>query len=151
IFAVLSGYRTHKGLLAISLLGLLFVVYLGHRSSLVIAIVGAAYVRFRDRPIPRIPLKYVLLAAALFFAVAVYKSVYVAVKMGNWDLVIERLSPENILNSSTAGMEQFMTFAHLDFFVSDNFRLACSNAWLIPFSIFPYAETLLSGFWAVAG
>src|SRR5690606_26338492 len=78
IFAVLAGYRTHKGLLAISLLGLLFVVYLGHRSSLVIAIIGAAYVRFRDRPIPRIPLKYVLLAATLFFAVAVYKSVYVA-------------------------------------------------------------------------
>lgn len=151
IFAALTGYRSNKFLLVVSLLGLLFVAYLGHRSSIVIAIIGAAYVRFRDRPIPRIPLKYVVMAVALFFVVAVYKSIYVAIKLERWDLVMERLSPDNILQSSMAGMEQFTTFAHLDFFVSDDFRLQCSNAWLIPFTVFPYSDSLLSGVWDVSG
>lgn len=151
IFSALTGYRNNKALLGISLVGLLFVAYLGHRSSIVIAIIGAAYVRFRDQPIPRIPLKYVVAAVALFFIVAVYKSIYVAVKLERWDLVMERLSPDNIMQSSMAGMEQFTTFAHLDFFVSDNFRLGCSNAWLIPFSIIPYSDSLLHGIWDVSG
>lgn len=151
IFSALTGYRKNRGLLAISLLGLLFVAYLGHRSSIVIAIIGAAYVRFRDHPIPRIPFKYIVAAVLLFFIVAVYKSIYVAIKLERWDLVMERLSPDNILTSSMSGMEQFTTFAHLDFFVSDNFRLGCSNAWLIPFSIIPYSDSFLSGIWDVSG
>lgn len=151
IFSALTGYKSNRGLLAISLMGLLFVAYLGHRSSIVIAIIGAAYVKFRDHPIPRIPIKYVVAAVVLFFIIAVYKSVYVAIKLERWDLVMERLSPDNIMQSSLSGMEQFTTFAHLDFFVVDNFRLHCSNAWLIPFSIIPYSDSFLSGVWDVPG
>lgn len=151
IFSALTGYKKHKGLLGVSLLGLLFVAYLGHRSSLVIAIIGAAYVRFRDQPIPRIPVKYVIAAVILFFVVAVYKSIYVAIKLERWDLVMERLSTQNILQSSMTGMEQFTTFAHLDFVVSDNFRLACSNAWLMPFTLIPYSDTVLNRIWDVSG
>lgn len=151
VFSALTGFKQNRSLFVLSVIGLLFILYIGHRSSLVIAVIGAAYVTFRDRPIPRIPLKHVALAVLLFFAVAVYKSIYVAVKLGRWDLVAERLSLDNILYSSLAGMEQFTTLAHLDFIITDNFQLACSNAWLMPFSVLPFSDILLSRIWDVSG
>lgn len=151
IFSSIAGYRKQLPLFLVSLCGLLFVIYLGHRSSLVIAVLGVAYVRFRDRPIPKLPLKYLVAGIALFFAVSIYKSVYVAIKMQQWDLVFHRLATENIWASALVGMEQFTTFAHLDFVVSDNHRLACSNAWLAPFTIIPFSDEFLGKFWDVEG
>lgn len=149
IFCALAGYRKHRGLLLTSVLGLLFIVYLGHRSSLVIAIIGVAYVRFRDNPIPKIPLKYIVMALAAIFVIAVYKSIYMAVKMQRWDLVAERLSLANLSDSMMVGMEQFTTFAHLDFIVAENFRFSCSNAWLAPLAILPYSDFIIARFWDV--
>lgn len=151
IFSSIAGYRKHLTLFVVSLCGLLFVIYLGHRSSLVIAILGVAYVRFRDRPIPKLPLKYLVAGVALFFVVSIYKSIYVAIKMQQWDLVSHRLAAENIWASALVGMEQFTTFAHLDFVVSDNHRLDCSNAWLAPFTIVPFSDEFLGKFWDVEG
>lgn len=149
VFCALNGFRKHKFLLLLSTIGLLFIVYLGHRSSLAIAIIGAAYVKFRDHPIPRIPLRYFVFALAAMLVIAVYKSVYIAVKMERWDLVVERLSPGNFVDSIMVGMEQFTTFAHLDFIVSENYRFACSDAWLAPLAILPYSDFIISRFWDV--
>lgn len=140
IFSVLTDPERNRKLLFLCLSGLLLIVYIGHRSSFVIAIVGLFYIRYRNSPMTKNALKFVVFAGALFFALSVYKSIYVAVKIGNWDLVLSRLSPENLVQSALIGMEQFVIFAHLDFVVRNDFRLDCTNIWMIPISIIPFVE-----------
>jgi hypothetical protein len=146
IFSILTGVRRHKVLFGLSVASLLMIVYIGHRSHLMLAIVGLLYIAFRNRPITTRVLRYGVLAFGGLIALALYKSVYVAMKAGNWDLVLLRLSPENIWLSLTTGMEQFIILAHLDFFISTDFRLACSNIWQIPLTLPPLADTLIERF-----
>lgn len=142
VFVALVGWRRHRSLLILSSVGLLFTMYLGHRSSLAIAAISVLYIFYRNTPMTKRFFRYLLLAGVLFFILSVYKSIYVAVKLGLWDLVLERLAPWNLVGSAVVGMEQFTTFAHLDFVVSNEFRLACSNLWMIPISIFPFSDAL---------
>lgn len=143
IFSALIGFEKNRKLFLLSLSGLLLTIYIGHRSSFVIAIIGLFYIRYRNSPMTKNTLKFVVLAGALLFALSVYKSIYVAVKIGNWDLVLSRLSPENLAQSSLIGMEQFVTFAHLDFVVRNDFRLECTNIWMIPISVIPFVELFI--------
>lgn len=146
IFTVLTGIQNHLSLFLLSLAGLLLVIFIGHRSSFALALIGVFYIKYRNHPMTRETLKVVLLAGAVLFALSVYKSIYTAVKAGNWELVMTRLSPENVFQSAFVGMEQFVTFAHLDFLVRNDFRLECSNIWFIPVSIIPFGEVFIDAF-----
>jgi hypothetical protein len=148
VFCVLSGIRNNKFLFWASLGSLLLILYAGHRSALVIAAVGSCYVIYRSRPISRRDAKLVMGAVVLFLSLAVYKSIYVAVKRGDWGMVVDRLSPENIVASGFVGMEQFWTFAHLDFIITSDFRLSCTNIWAIPFSVIPFMDDILAPFYS---
>lgn len=146
IFCALIGLKREKIILGLSVFGLLLILYAGHRSAIAISILGILYINFRNYPITRKILIFTVVAFVFFIILAVYKSVYQAVKLGNWDAVATRLASGNIVDSAFVGMEQFVTFAHLDFIVSSDFRLACSNAWIIPFSIVPFTDEILSSF-----
>lgn len=143
VYCILTGYNKNTLLFVLSVLCLLLILYAGHRSALLIAAVSAAYIYFRSTPITRRFLTLCIVAALAFFFLSTYKSVYIAIKSGDWDLVVTRLSFENIAASMLVGMEQFLTFAHLDFVVSSGFRLACSNFWIIPFTVVPFMDDIL--------
>jgi len=143
VFSVLIGWQRHTVLLGAGVLGLLLTMYIGHRSSVAVTILSIAYVLYRNRSLLTIKLRYILAGLLALFFLAIYKSVYVAIKAGNYDLVFRRLQFENLADSAMVGLEQFVTFAHLDFIVAYDFRLACSNLWLVPLSVVPFLDSLV--------
>jgi len=80
----------------------------------------------------------------MLFALLVYKSMYVDVKSGNWSEAAERLRVENLLRSIQAGFEPFLIYMQLDFVVSEDFRLECSNLWNIPVSVLPFSDEIIA-------
>lgn len=146
IFCALVGFKRERLILILSICGLLLILYAGHRSAIAISILGILYIRFRNTPITRKFFVFSLVAGLFFVILSVYKSVYQAIKVGNWEIVADRLAAGNFVDSAFIGMEQFVTFAHLDFIITSDFRLSCSNAWMIPFSIIPFTDEILGSF-----
>jgi len=146
LFCVIAGIRRHCIVFIMSLIGLLFVMYLGHRSATAIAVVGVAYLRFRNAPVTSRVVKLSLCVAPMLFALLVYKSMYVDIKSGSWSAASERLRVENLLVSMRAGFEPFLTYMQLDFVVSEDFKLECSNLWKIPVSVLPFSDKIIAVF-----
>ncbi len=146
LFCALTGMRRHSALLAISLLGLLLTLYIGHRSSLAITIIGVGYLKFRNSALPAQLGKAAVLGVSGLLVLALYKSVYVDVKSGNWMRVAERLSVENLSQGIRVGMEPFLTYSQFDFVVSSDFKTQCSSLPFIPICVLPFSDSLLSTF-----
>lgn len=143
VFSLMTGWKRNIPLIILSLSGLAIALYIGHRSYLAIAIGGVGYLFFRNRSILRVsPLYYVGIFLIVLF-LAVYKSVYVAIKMGNFNAVRERLTENPLADNALVGLEQFVTFAHLDFVVAFNYEMPCTNLWLVPVSIIPFMDEFL--------
>ena len=142
LFSLLAGWRKNLFLLGASIAGLGFILYIGHRSFFAIALIGGAYIFYRNTSLFTIKLRYLLSAFGLLGFLAAYKSVYVALKIGNYGLVSERLSPDNLLTSMAMGLEQFITFKILDFVVTYDYRLACSNLLYLPVTIIPFMDNV---------
>lgn len=143
ISGYLAGWRTHKISMGVSAAGLLLILYIGHRSPLAITILCLIYISYRNQSILSVKRTHILAAVGALIFLALYKSVYVAIKSGNYVTVADRLLPENLLSSALVGLEQFLTFKHLDYIVTTDFELACSNMWLIPVSVIPFTENVL--------
>lgn len=150
IYATLAGYKKNRWLTGMAIISLMLIMYAGHRSALLVAILGASYIYFRANPMTKKVLATAIIAPLIFLLLSLYKSIYAAVKSGSWDLVAFRLSSENLLTSLTVGMEQFVTFAHLDFLVSSGYSLDCSNAWLIPMTVIPFMDDILANYANIA-
>jgi hypothetical protein len=146
LFCVIAGIRRHCIVFVMSLIGLLFVLYLGHRSATAIAIVGVAYLKFRNTAVTSRVVKLTFCLAPAFLALLVYKSIYADVKAEEWDAVSARLRVENLLVIMRSGFEPFLIFSQLDFVVSEDFKLQCSNLWLVPVSVLPFSDQIISSF-----
>ena len=97
---------------------------------------------YRNASLFTIKLRFLLYAFGVLGFLAAYKSVYIALKIGNYGIVSERLSPDNLLNSMAMGLQQFITFKILDFVVTYDFRLACSNLLFLPITIIPFMDNV---------
>jgi hypothetical protein len=143
IFSFLSGWKKNRDVLFISVIGLFLVLYIGHRSALAITVAGFIYLRFRNSSLTNLKIWHVIGAFALVFALAVYKSIYVAIKMGDFGAVRDRLLENPLVDNAVVGLEQFVTFAHLDFVVTYDYSLPCSNLWAIPISLIPFMDEFI--------
>jgi hypothetical protein len=143
IYSFMVGWREEYFNLVLSLAGHGLILYIGHRSALAVALLGIAYVAFRNRSVFQIPLRYILLAIAMLFALAVYKGMYVLIKDGQYGMVLDRLATDSLAASTLVGLEQFLIFMHLDYVVSNNFSAECTNIWLIPIAIIPFTDALI--------
>lgn len=143
LYAILAGWRTHRLLFVLSTLGLLLTLYIGHRSALAIAIGGWAYVMFRNRSLLTLNPLHILSGFAAILALAVYKSVYVAIKLGDFTAVKNRLLDNPLVDNAIIGLEQFVTFAHLDFVVTYDYTLPCSNLWAVPITLIPFMDEFI--------
>jgi hypothetical protein len=142
LFSLLTGWRKNLYLFCASIAGLGLILYIGHRSFVAIALVGGAYIFYRNASLFTIKLRYILSALGFLGFLAVYKSVYIALKIGNYGLVAERLSPDNLLTSAAMGLEPFITFKIFDFVVTYDYRLVCSNLPILPVTIIPFMDSI---------
>ncbi|MBZ9681438.1 MULTISPECIES: hypothetical protein [unclassified Mesorhizobium] len=142
VFGALAGWRKSKLVMALSCLGLILTLYIGHRSSVAITILSLLYLRYRNVPLMMIRKRYVIGGFSAFFFLAVYKSVYSAVKAGNFELVGQKIKFDQLSDSTLVGLEQFVTLAHLDLIVKYNYTLPCSNLWLVPLSFIPFSDAV---------
>jgi len=143
IYALLAGWRKHLILLILGSLGLISTLYIGHRSYLAITIGGIAYLFFRNRSLAKINPLYIAAAFAGIMFLAVYKSVYVAIKMGDFAAVRNRLLDNPLTDNALIGLEQFVTFAHLDFIFTYDYTLPCTNIWKLPIAFIPFMDELV--------
>ena len=143
VYSLMVGWKRHIPLILLSLLGLALVMYIGHRSALAIAIGGCIYLQFRNKSLLKLKPLHIVGALGVILFLAVYKSIYVAVKMGDFSAVKTRLTENPLLDNAVIGLEQFLTFAHLDFVVTYDFSLPCSNLWIAPISLIPFMDEFL--------
>lgn len=143
VYSFMVGWKTEYVNLALSSLGLAFVMFIGHRSALALALLGVFYISFRNRSITQVRLRYVALGILLLLFLAIYKSLYRSIKTGMYDRVADALAVDQIASSMIVGLEQFVIFLHLDYVVSTGFEAECSNMWLIPVSLIPFADELV--------
>ncbi|TPJ65360.1 hypothetical protein [Mesorhizobium sp. B2-6-1] len=142
VFGALSGWKKSRLVIILSCLGLMLTLYIGHRSSVAIAILACLYIRYRNISLLLIRKRYIIGGIGAFFFLAVYKAVYAAIKAGNFELVGQKIQFDQLSDSALVGLEQFVTLAHLDLVVKYDYTLPCSNLWLVPFSLFPFSDTV---------
>ncbi len=143
LFCQLTNWKKHKPLMLTSTLGLLLAVYIGHRSYLAISIAGLIYLSFRSKSVLSIKKSHFFMMIVILLSLMLYKPIYSAIKDGNLELILYRISPENILISLAIGSEQFITYSILDQVVNIDFQLRCSNLWFTPFTIIPFTDSLI--------
>ncbi|MBZ9894912.1 hypothetical protein LB545_11325 [Mesorhizobium sp. BR1-1-6] len=141
VFGALSGWKKSRLVIILSCLGLMLTLYIGHRSSVAIAILACLYIRYRNISLLLIRKRYIIGGIGAFFFLAVYKAVYAAIKAGNFELVGQKIQFDQLSDSALVGLEQFVTLAHLDLVVKYDYTLPCSNLWLVPLSLFPFSDT----------
>jgi len=144
VYAVLAGWRKNVIPLALSLIGLGLVLYIGHRSALAVAIAGIFYVAFRNRSLLSLKAWHVISALIALAFLVLYKSIYVFVKMGDIAAIKSRLLRDALWDNAVVGLEQFVTFAHLDFVVTYNYSLPCSNLWISPVALVPFMDEIIN-------
>ncbi|MBB6424399.1 hypothetical protein [Sphingopyxis sp. JAI128] len=140
VYSLMVGWKKHMMLVLLSLSGLALVMYIGHRSALAIAIAGCVYLQFRNKSLLKLKPLHIIGALGMILFLAVYKSIYLAVKMGDFSAVKTRLTENPLMDNAVIGLEQFLTFAHLDFVVTYDYSLPCSNLWNIPISLIPFMD-----------
>lgn len=143
LFCKITNWKKNKSLMLTSTLGLLLAMYIGHRSYLAISIVGLIYLSFRSKSVLSTKKSHFFLLIAILFFLMLYKPIYSAIKDGNIELILYRISPENILVSLAIGSEQFITYSILDQVMNIDFQLRCSNLWFTPFTLIPFTDSLI--------
>jgi len=144
LYCVLVGWERHFWFLLLSAAGVYLTLYIGHRSSVAIVIAGLLYIAFRNRSVFSIGFKLGLALVATIVGLIIYKLLSSSIKRGSGAAVDRIISGELDLGT-VFGMEPFITFAHLDFVVAENFRLGCSNLWQIPVSLVPFMDRFIDG------
>ena len=133
--------------LVLALFFLLFDVYVGHRSRLVIAILSALMCyQYRMGGFSRKGLKRIMLwavpAGILFFVgVSFYKYIYIFIKLGRYDLALERMNFEGVLLSLTAS-EAAVRQAIVSNVLTMDFRTDCYDWLRLPVLFLPGFEGL---------
>ncbi len=142
VFGALSGWRKSRLVIILSCLGLILTLYIGHRSAVAIAILSFLYIRYRNISLLVIKKRYIIGGVSAFFFLAIYKSIYSAVKVGNFEVVGQKIQFNQLSDSTLVGLEQFVTLAHLDLIVKYGYTLPCSNLWLVPLSFIPFSDSV---------
>ena len=143
VYCAIAGWGRNRWLLLVAVLGILLALFIGHRWAPALAIAGTLYVTFRDRPVSSIGWKRGLAVVAAIVALALYKLVSSKIKRGDFAATFSRLADGPFAGNALFGMEPFITLAHLDFVVTHDFALACTNLWRVPLSLVPFMDTMI--------
>jgi small basic protein len=128
--AVLSFLRARWGLFFFSMLLLLADVYIGFRFSLAVTLIAIFTLWLKNKGEQRLAVdnwKIGVLAsmAVLFFFI--YKFIFISVKLGEWDTVIERLMEPKFYVSTLISSEPFTTQLILNEVITRHFFVGMSH------------------------
>lgn len=123
--------------------GLLIAIFIGHRSYTAVTLIGLGFVLFRNRSLLTIKLRWYIAAAAALILLALYKSIYVALKIGDYGYAMAALAPSRIGQSLQLGMEQVLIFRIFDVITAHNVQAACTNLIYFPLFIVPFTDKLV--------
>lgn len=143
LFCMLTQWTKYYYLLIASLAGLGLTMYIGHRSLLAFSILGAGYIYARNLPLSTIKTKYYIGGFFALFSLSLYKSFYIAIKMGNYDQVSENLELDKVLESALVGAEPVIICRILDYVIFFNYKMECTNMSVMPLSLVPFLENIL--------
>jgi hypothetical protein len=136
--------RMHKSIPICGAAGLLIAIYIGHRSYTAVALISVGYIALRNRSLITIKLRYFAGAAAALLVLALYKSMYIAIKIGDYAFAASALSPHKIGTSLQAGMEQFLIFRVFDMIIRTDFQAHCTNLKYMPLFFVPFTDSLVN-------
>lgn len=128
--AVLAFVSRSWLLFVLSTSMLLFDMYIGFRASFAIALIAIFTLRLSRCGPQRVALQnwrlgcIGVLCVALFF---VYKQLYIAVKLGLWDVILDRLQDSELYTSAILMSEPFNTQAILNEVVAQDFRVGMGH------------------------
>ena len=143
-------YRRQIAFAALAVLLLLFDLYIGYRVGVVIGILSAVTIvlNARGQQSLLIAERRSLIAGILFVAVIfIYKRVYTVVKLGLWDVVVDRMSDPQVLMLALMTSEPFGTQTILNEIIRTDFHtgvayLGSLSSLLVPFSNLLGAEVI---------
>ncbi|EPP4297526.1 hypothetical protein ACUP6R_003312 [Vibrio navarrensis] len=127
-------------LLFFTFISLAFNIYIGHRSNAAIAFLGVCIIFFIDQRLDlvvRNNKKKILLVIAVSFFFFIYKFIYIAVKMNDFQLVAEKLASDDFFVTAFTYSEPFTTQGIFNRVISDSYIVECSNIAFIPVLILP--------------
>ena len=128
--AVLSFACRRWLLLALSMIMLLFDMYIGFRVSFAIAMIAIVTVYLvRDGP-QRLAIqnwKIGCMGMAFVSLLLVYKQIFVAMKLGMWDVIVERIQDTDLYTTAIMMSEPFNTQAILNEVVGQDFRVGMGH------------------------
>lgn len=144
VIGVIAGVSTFgkssRFVMSLGVIGVFLFVYIGHRAYLAFAILGVVYYYFRNKSLARIRIKYLFAIFISYFFMVFYKNIYVAIKYGDFQRVVDILSRRETADLITTGSEQFTIFSQLDMVIRHNYSLECSNFFITPFTIIPFTN-----------
>lgn len=124
--AVLSFASKKWLLLGLSMGLLLFDMYIGFRISFAMALIAIFTLHLSRRGPQRVALQNWKIGCAAILCVSVlfvYKQLYIAVKLGLWDVILERIQDSELYVSAVMMSEPFNTQAILNEVVAQDFRV----------------------------
>ena len=134
----------HRIVPALGAIGLLIAIYIGHRSYAAVALISIAFIMFRNRSLLKVKLRWYFAAASTLLVLALYKSIYIAVKIGDYAYAIAALQSNKIGQSIQTGMEQFLIFRVFDMISSTDFQAQCTNLKYLPLFFVPFTDSLVN-------
>lgn len=136
--------KMHRSIPICGAAGLLLAIYIGHRSYTAVALISIGYIALRNRSLITIKLRYFAGALAALLILALYKSMYIAIKIGDYAFAAAALSPQKIGTSLQAGMEQFLIFRVFDMIIRTDFQAHCTNLKYLPLFFVPFTDSLVN-------
>jgi hypothetical protein len=117
-------------LCALSLMLLLCDMYIGFRISFAIAIIAIVTLYLVRDGTQRLAVqnwKVGLMGMALVSLLLVYKQIFVAIKLGMWDVIVERIQDADLYTTAIMMSEPFNTQAILNEVVAQDFRVGMGH------------------------
>ena len=130
VAAVLAFTSKRWSLFLISMILLLFDVYIGFRTSFAIALIACFTLYLSRCGAQRVAVQNWRLGIIGLLCVCflfVYKQLYMAVKLGLWDMIIDRLYDAELYTSALLMSEPFNTQAILNEVVAQDFRVGMGH------------------------
>jgi len=112
LYGLIAAFQKNNFHFIVSVISVLFLTFIGFRTPLMIFVLSGGLIYFSslNRPIYKvINLKSFFASTFLIMFLFVYKKIYVQVKLGNWDVVKERLTSSELYIAAITESEPFVT------------------------------------------
>lgn len=128
-----------------SILAIAFLVFVGFRAELAISALSIIiWIAYRDGIRSFFRARNLIPMVGIVFFLFAYKFLYISVKMGRWDMVMQTIQDSQFLSSIFLKSEPFITQSILNEVIARDFRISPENFFVSFLSIIPLSNVLTS-------